>query len=87
MNSAQKISLQVFFAEALEPDAYLRKGQKFINHLSLHRKDIYEALIRPHPSLDCFYDDSRLWSNVDLVIQNWDREFNDVIVIDLNHES
>ena len=65
------MKLHEFLAHALKPEIYQRKGQRFMNMLRIHRPDLEERLISTNMTLDVFYDDSKLWTAVEWVRNNW----------------
>lgn len=58
-----------FLRTALEPSAYLRRGQAFMNSLIEVRPDLAQQLVRLN--MNPFYDDSKLWAAVEHVRTHW----------------
>jgi hypothetical protein len=68
MDSTQ--DLHSFLSEALEPDKYLRTGQKLITRLHRIRPELYDEILHGRLN-EVFYDDNKLWELIEWLKQNW----------------
>lgn len=66
------MTLHEFLAHALKPEIYVRKGQRFMNMLRVHRPDLEEQIAGTEN--DPFYVDELLWTAVEWVKDNWGEE-------------
>ena len=64
-----KVKLETFLDACKDKPVYSRKGQNFMNKLSMVRKDLCDLLM--DNGLDPFYDDSRLPDALAFVKANW----------------
>jgi len=67
------VSFESFLKEALEPTKHMRRGQRFMNVLSVHRPDLEHHFLGSgsQSAIDPFYCDELLWATVEYVRRNW----------------
>lgn len=63
--------ISTFYKDVLpyEP-RYIRPGQALMNYLSVHRRDLYNA-VTGHGDWDCFYDDKNIGNLIAFLYENW----------------
>jgi hypothetical protein len=64
------MNVNEFLKEALEPQPQMRKGQHFINRLTVVKPGIV-VLLQDY-NLDPYYMDHRLLAAVQFTVDNWD---------------
>lgn len=63
------MTLEAFLEHALLPTKDVRQGQRLMNTLYNVRQDLYEMISTS--SIDCFYDDAKMWSTIMWLHENW----------------
>lgn len=62
-------SLKEFLEHVLLPTKGARQGQRLMNALYGVRQDLCELINAS--SIDCFYDDTKMWSTITWLQDNW----------------
>lgn len=65
------VSFESFLKEALEPTKHMRRGQRFMNVLSVHRPHLEHHFLGSQSAIDPYYRDELLWAAVEYVRRNW----------------
>ena len=65
------LTFESFLKEALEPEKHIRKGQRFMNVLMVHRPELERYFHGSQFEINPFYRDENLWAAVEYVRKNW----------------